>query len=126
MSFVGRFVFFIQRMYTRVHWVCPLLGGLSSFGVSIQSVYTRVHWVCPLLGGLSSFGVSIQSVYTRVHWVCPLLGGLSSLFRECILEYIGCVLYWEVCPLSKCPLSEVSLYCRGGGGGCGLYIVHTI
>ena len=28
----------------------------------------------------------------------------------CILEYIWCVLCWEVCPLLECPLLEVSLY----------------
>ena len=28
----------------------------------------------------------------------------------CIHEYFRLVLCWEVCPLSECPLSEVSLY----------------
>ena len=51
-------------VYTRVHWVSPLLGGLSSFGVSLRSVYTRVHWVCHLLGGLSSFEVSLIGGFT--------------------------------------------------------------
>ena len=31
------------------------------------------------------------------------------LYRVCIREYKWCVLCWEVCPLSECPLSEVSL-----------------
>ena len=36
--------------------MCPLLGGLSSFGgYFVQNVYTRVHLMCPLLEGLSSF-----------------------------------------------------------------------
>ena len=29
-----------------------------------------------------------------------------------MLEYFQLVLCWEVCPLSECPLSEVSLYIR--------------
>ena len=31
-------------------------------------------------------------------------------YRLCIQEYFQLVLCWEVCPLSECPLSEVSLY----------------
>ena len=30
----------------------------------------------------------------------------------CVQEYFRLVLCWEVCPLSECPLSEVSLYSR--------------
>ena len=38
---------------------------LSSFGgYFVQSVYTRAHLVCPLLGGLSSFGVSFIGGFT--------------------------------------------------------------
>ena len=33
----------------------------------------------------------------------------------CIQEYFWLVLCWEVCPLSECALSEVSLYSRTVG-----------
>ena len=31
-------------------------------------------------------------------------------YTVCIQEYFWLVLCWEICPLSECPLSEVSLY----------------
>ena len=38
---------------------------LSSFGgYFVQSVHTRVQMMCPLLGGLSSFGVSFIGDFT--------------------------------------------------------------
>ena len=33
-------------------------------------------------------------------------------------EYFWLVLCWEVCPLSECPLSEVSLYYEWKDGSC--------
>ena len=49
------------------HWDTHLsfVERLSSFGgYSVQSMYTRVQMACPLLGGLSSFGVSFNGGFT--------------------------------------------------------------
>ena len=35
-----RLNYFVQSVYTRVQMVCPLLGGLSSFGVSFIGCFT--------------------------------------------------------------------------------------
>ena len=65
MSFVGRFVLFWRLFVYRVHFGVSFVERLSSFsGYFVQSVY-RVHLVCPLLGGLSSFGVHV--LYRRFH-----------------------------------------------------------
>ena len=51
-SFVERFVLFQHSVYTRVLLACPLLGGLSSFGVSfiggftVSSFYIWCHLLC--------------------------------------------------------------------------------
>ena len=43
---------------------------LSSFGgYFVQNVYTRVHLVCPLLGGLSSFRVSFIGGFTEPTYI---------------------------------------------------------
>ena len=39
---------------------------------------------------------------------CPLLEVI--FYGVCMQEYFWLVLCWEVCPLSECPLSEVSQY----------------
>ena len=54
----------------------------------------------------SMAGRFIQPLVKHVH---PLCYFVQSMYVR-ILEYILCVLCWEVCPLSKCPLSEVSPY----------------
>ena len=54
-----------------VYTVKPLNSGTQHFVLCplsfVQSVYTRVHLVCPLLGGLSSFGVSLTGVETATR-----------------------------------------------------------
>ena len=51
----------------------------------------------------------------------------AILYRVCILEYIWCVLCWEVCPLSECPLlgglSSQSVLCWRFH--CALFQLHV-
>ena len=68
---------------------------------------------CPLFRGFRESTIRSSTVKppnSGHHWdseICPLKRGcpLSEviLYRVCVLEYIGCVLCWEVCPLSECP-----------------------
>ena len=50
----------------------------------------------------------VNTIGTHPFVLCSLSEVI--LYRVCILEYIWCVLCWEVYPLPECPLSEVSLY----------------
>ena len=55
---------------------------------------------------------TVDTIGTHPLVLCREVVLFQRLFctdRVCILEYKWCVLCWEVCPLSECPLSEVSL-----------------
>ena len=55
------------------------------------------------------------------HFIINFVERLSSFrgdfYRVCINEYFRLFLCWELCPLSECPLSEVSLYSSQWGQG---------
>ena len=59
----------------------------------------------PLNKDTLNLGPAILSFVERG---CPLSEVI--FYRVCIQEYFRLVLCWEVCPLSECPLSEVSQY----------------
>ena len=57
---------------------------------------------------------NVDMLWTQ-HFVLCREVVLVILYRVCIQWYIWFVLYLEVCPLSDCPLSDVSLYCLVAG-----------
>ena len=49
--------------------------------------------------------------FCHLYYIIERLSSFrGDCYRVCIQEYFRLVLCWEVCPLSECPLSEVSLY----------------
>ncbi len=79
---------------------------------------TFTFFVCILLSDYAPYIImtTVKPPNNGHTWdpaFCPLKRGcpLSEviLYGMYILEYFGIVLSSEVCPLSECPLSEVSL-----------------
>ncbi len=93
-------------------------GNISKYYGSLSQLFMLSH-ECAVMRSRQNVQSTINTVEPPNNGhipdpaSCPLLRGcpLSEVifYRVCILEYFWFVLCSEVCPLSECPLSEVSL-----------------
>ena len=82
----------------------------SDLTIASQSNTSKYCTYIHIIGTvLVQWNLRMWTPFGTQHFVCCREVVLFQRYRVCIQRYIWFVLCLEVCPLSECPLSEVSL-----------------